>query len=50
MLLGKKGPKMSFQTRRFRLGVAHHGAPSAWTPPVKEVTEQSKKNKKKGRH
>lgn len=49
MLLGKKGPKMSFQTRRFRLGVAHHGAPSAWIPPAKEVTEQPKK-KKKHRH
>ena len=42
MHLGSKAPKIgiSWSSRRIRLGVAHHGAPSAWTPPVKEVSER----------
>jgi hypothetical protein len=50
MLLGKARPKLalSFSTRRIRLGVAHHGAPSAWAAPTKDVpTERSKPHKKR---
>ena len=50
MLLGKKAPKVSFQARRFRLGVAHHGAPSAWMAPVKDTApERESKPSKKNR-
>ncbi len=50
MLLGKQRPKISFSARRIRLGVAHHGAPSAWTAPTKDVApERSSKPSKKGR-
>ena len=39
---------LSFSTRRLRLGVAHHGAPSAWTPPSKDVrVERTKRAKKR---
>jgi hypothetical protein len=31
MQLGTKRPKISWSSRRIRLGVAHHGAPSAWS-------------------
>ncbi len=50
MYLGKARPKlaMSFSTRRIRLGVAHHGAPSAWSAPTKDVpAEPSRPNKKR---
>lgn len=44
---GKARPKLelavSFARRRLRLGVAHHGAPSAWVPPAKDVTTKTKK-------
>jgi hypothetical protein len=48
MQLGTKRPKIgiSWSSRRIRLGVAHHGAPSAWTAPQKEVAER-KPNKKR---
>jgi hypothetical protein len=48
MHLGMKRPKISWSSRRIRLGVAHHGAPSAWTAPVKDVepAESRKSNKK----
>jgi hypothetical protein len=52
MLLGKARPKLalSFTTRRLRLGVAHHGTPSAWHAPTKDdgpvVTHRSKKKRK----
>lgn len=50
MLLGKPRPKMSFSTRRIRLGVAHHGAPSGWVAPSKDATpERGTKQPKKGR-
>jgi hypothetical protein len=50
MLLGKSRPKLalSFTTRRLRLGVAHHGVPSAWSAPTKDVpAERSKPHRKK---
>lgn len=37
MQLGKAVPKLSFMTRRIRLGVSHQGAPSRWIAPVKDV-------------
>lgn len=49
MLLGKNRPKISWTTRRIRLGVAHHGAPSAWTPPTKDTAPEQRKHPKKGR-
>lgn len=50
MLLGLKRPKISFTARRMRLGVAHHGAPSAWTAPAKDAApERSKHPSKKQR-
>jgi hypothetical protein len=36
MISGKPRPKISWSSRRIRLGVAHHGAPSTWTAPVKD--------------
>ena len=41
MHLGNKRPKISWSSRRIRLGVAHHGAPSAWTAPTKDVDLRS---------
>jgi hypothetical protein len=51
MHLGKAVPKlpMSFSTRRIRLGVAHHGAPSAWTAPTKDAGANRTKQQKKRR-
>jgi hypothetical protein len=51
MHLGTKRPKISWSSRRIRLGVAHHGAPSAWTAPAKDVTPSpvDRKDRKKGR-
>jgi hypothetical protein len=46
MLLGKNRPKISWTSRRIRLGVAHHGSPSAWTAPAKDVTPERKQPKK----
>lgn len=34
---------VSFARRRFRLGVAHHGAPTAWVAPAKDVTTKTPK-------
>jgi len=47
MVLGKPRPKISWSSRRIRLGVAHHGAPSSWTPPVKDHTLERTKQKKR---
>jgi hypothetical protein len=50
MQLGKSRPMkiaMSFSTRRIRLGVAHHGAPSAWSAPVKENPVERTKKKRR---
>lgn len=51
MLIGKAVPKLmpSFATRRIRLGVAHHGAPSGWVAPTKDVAVESPRPKKKRR-
>jgi hypothetical protein len=51
MHLGKAVPKLvpSFMRRRLRLAVAHHGAPSAWTAPTKEVAAEPAKPSKKRR-
>ena len=52
MLIGKALPKLvpSFSRRKIRLGVAHHGAPSRWTAPVKDVAaERTGKVQKKRR-
>jgi hypothetical protein len=52
MHLGKARPQLSLScsTRRIRLGVAHHGAPSSWTAPRKDVADaQPMKNHKKRR-
>jgi len=54
MHLGKSFPKLSLScsTRRIRLGVGHHGAPSAWTAPVKDrdvAPERDKSRKQKRR-
>jgi hypothetical protein len=48
MHLGKARPKLalSCSTRRIRLGVAHHGAPSAWAAPTKDIpTERTRPQK-----
>jgi hypothetical protein len=47
MLLGIKRPKVSWSSRRIRLGVAHHGAPSAWTAPAKDTSAGPKTPKKR---
>jgi hypothetical protein len=47
MILGKPRPKISWSSRRIRLGVAHHGAPSTWTAPVKDRTAERAKPKKR---
>jgi hypothetical protein len=48
MVLGKTRPKISWSSRRIRLGVAHHGAPSTWIAPVKDrVSERVKPGKKR---
>ena len=49
MHLGAKRPKiaLSWSSRRIRLGVAHHGAPSAWTAPVKADAPERKAGKKR---
>jgi hypothetical protein len=48
MLLGKLRPKISWSSRRLRLGIAHHGAPSLWTAPIKDrATEQERPKKKR---
>jgi hypothetical protein len=51
MHFGKAVPKlsMSFQTRRIRLGITHHGAPSAWTAPAKPDPVTRTKQPKKRR-
>jgi len=47
MVLGKPRPKISWSSRRIRLGVSHHGAPSTWTAPVKDRTGEPPKPSKK---
>jgi hypothetical protein len=51
MTLGKARPKLalSFSTRRIRLAVAHHGAPSTYTAPSKDLTPAPPAHKKKRR-
>jgi hypothetical protein len=49
MHLGSKHPKISWTSRRIRLGVAHHGAPSAWTAPTKDTAQPERKQQKKNR-
>jgi hypothetical protein len=49
MTFGKHTPKISWTSRRIRLGVAHHGAPSAWTAPAKEAPAERKPQKKNRR-
>jgi hypothetical protein len=50
MHIGSKTfPKISWTSRRLRLGVAHHGAPSAWTAPAKEADKTERKQQKKNR-
>jgi hypothetical protein len=49
MHLATKRPKIgiSWSSRRIRLGVAHKGAPSAWTAPAKEVSERKPAKKRR---
>jgi hypothetical protein len=47
MVLGKPRPKISWSSRRIRLGVAHHGTPSSWTPPIKDHAPARAKPKKR---
>ncbi|MBA3454774.1 MAG: hypothetical protein H0T42_16930 [Deltaproteobacteria bacterium] len=51
MTFGKAVPKLvpSFMTRRIRLGVAHHGAPSGWVAPTKDTGPAPTKPQKKRR-
>jgi hypothetical protein len=51
MTFGKAVPKLapSFTTRRIRLGVAHHGAPSGWVAPAKDTGSGRVKQLKKRR-
>jgi hypothetical protein len=51
MTFGKAVPKLvpSFMTRRIRLGVAHHGAPSGWVAPTKDTAVERTKPQKKRR-
>jgi len=49
MHLGKAPQKLALSCshRRLRLGVGHHGAPSAWTPQSKDQTARVKVPKKR---
>ena len=49
MQLGTKRPKISWSSRRIRLGVAHHGTPSAWTAVSKDTATERKQPGKKRR-
>ncbi len=51
MTFGKAVPKLvpSFMTRRIRLGVAHHGAPSGWIAPSKDASGPTKQPPKQRR-
>lgn len=51
MTFGKAVPKLlpTFMTRRMRLGVAHHGAPSGWVAPSKDTGSGPIKAPKKKR-
>ncbi len=51
MQFGKARPQLvpSFSRRRIRLGVAHHGAPSAWAPQTKDTQIERGKPQKKRR-
>jgi hypothetical protein len=47
MVLGKPRPKISWSSRRIRLGVSHHGTASNWTPPAKDQEPARTKPKKR---
>jgi hypothetical protein len=47
MHLGIKRPKISWSSRRIRLSVAHHGAPSTWTAPAKDHGDRKVPGKKR---
>jgi hypothetical protein len=49
MVVGKTRPKISWSSRRIRLGVSHHVAPSTWTAPTKDdrAPEARKPSKKR---
>jgi hypothetical protein len=47
MIVGKPRPKISWSSRRIRLGVAHHSAPSSWVAPAKDHTAGRDKPKKR---
>jgi hypothetical protein len=49
MTLGKARPKLSFTTRKIRLGVSHHGAPSTYTAPQKDPAPAPQARGKKPR-
>jgi hypothetical protein len=49
MVLGKIRPKISWSSRRIRLGIAHHGAPSTWAAPIKDRPNELAKRTKKPR-
>jgi hypothetical protein len=49
MQIGTKRPKISWSSRRIRLAVAHHGAPSAWTAVSKDTAPERKPQEKKRR-
>jgi hypothetical protein len=47
MISEKPRPKISWSSRRIRLAVAHHGAPSTWSAPAKDHHPQTKPVKKR---
>jgi hypothetical protein len=47
MISGKLRPKISWSSRRIRLAVAHHGAPSTWSAPVKDHHPEPRPIKKR---
>ena len=50
MHLGSKAfPKISWTSRRIRLGVAHSGTPSGWVAPSKDGDKNERKQPKKNR-
>ena len=50
MHLGSKAfPKISWTSRRIRVGVAHSGAPSRWVARTKDADKTERKQQKKNR-
>jgi hypothetical protein len=49
MHLGSKHPKLSWTSRRIRLGVANSGTPSSWIAPSKDTVQTERKQQKKNR-